>query len=323
MVQRNPDDWSPFWKLPTITSFGNLFPNNYDEEFLAFWRAQLKDGCNQVVDLACGNGALTWICDELLNDGELQTPVTGVDFSAIRPFKALKKNSEHFPAVRFIGNTLIESLPFEDNSIDLIVSQYGVEYSDLEKTIPELGRVLSPKGKIAFIMHDKESVILSGALSGMEGYRTVLNEIKVHDLGLELAALQRKDKNLKRLEQTREYQSLKTQIGQAMVKVNAILREQEDQNLLSKYLTTLNSAFEPPKNKKIKLDREKIICGARDSLAHHIMRIDDLESAALSKTGRDKLVALVEKEGMRVTENRVLEYKTEGNLGTAFAASMS
>jgi ubiquinone/menaquinone biosynthesis C-methylase UbiE len=323
MIKRNPDDWSPFWTLPTITSFGHLFPNNYDGEFLDFWRAQLAGEPNQVVDLACGNGALTWICDEELNRGGGQTPVTGVDFSAIQPFKSLKRKQEDFPSINFIGNTLVETLPFADNSVDMIVSQYGVEYSDLSKTIPELARVLSPKGKIAFIMHDIESVILTGALRDMDDFRTVFNDIKMHDLGLELAVLYKTDKNMKRLQQSSEYKSLMSRIGQAAAKVSAIMRAQDRPNLLNQYVTTLNSAFEQSKNKKVKLDREQIVRGAIEALQRHIMRIEDLESAALSVAERDQLISLCEQEGLQVTENRVLNYSTQGNCGTAFAASVS
>jgi ubiquinone/menaquinone biosynthesis C-methylase UbiE len=322
MKKLNPDDWSPFWTLPTITSFGHLFPDNYDGEFLDFWQGQLAGEPNQVVDLACGNGALTWICDEILNQGKQQISVTGVDFSSIQPFKVLKKKQEDFPCVSFIGNTAVENLPYEDNSVDLIVSQYGVEYSDLTKTIPELVRVLSPKGKIAFIMHDVESIILTGALKDLGSLKAVFHGIKMHDLGLELAALYKTDKNLKRLQQSREYQHLMSQIGQAAAKVNAIMRLQTKPDVLNKYVRVLNSAFEQPKNKKIKLDREKMVRGARDSLKRYIMRIEDLESAALSAAGRDELISLCEKQGLQVTENRALVYGTHGNCGTAFAAKM-
>ncbi|MCK6371332.1 MAG: hypothetical protein L6Q83_08420, partial [Gammaproteobacteria bacterium] len=53
--------WGPFWRNPTITSFGKLFPDNYDGAMLEFWRRQVTADVADIVDLACGNGALTWI----------------------------------------------------------------------------------------------------------------------------------------------------------------------------------------------------------------------------------------------------------------------
>ena len=161
--------WSHSWQSPRLTSFGADLPNNYDGAFLEFWKQQLQGKFSHVVDLACGNGALTWISDDILNSGDRKTAITGVDFASISPFRALGRQEKDYPEVRFIGNSPIEKLPFEDNSVDLVVSQYGLEYSNLDKSIPEIGRVLTSSGKMSFILHDRDGVIVRDATKSIRG----------------------------------------------------------------------------------------------------------------------------------------------------------
>lgn len=144
MSNPDPQDWTPYWRRPTLTSFGDIFPNNYDGSILEFWQRQLTGQLQHVVDVACGNGALTWIANSILNRDGNRTRVTGVDFADIDPFAALKRKPGRYPQVRFIGNTPAEQLPFADASVDLLISQYGIEYSDLSRSVPEAARVLVP-----------------------------------------------------------------------------------------------------------------------------------------------------------------------------------
>ena len=136
MQNSDPQDWTIFWKRSTTTSFPQIFPNNYDGSILEFWQRQLAGDFHHIVDVACGNGALTWVSNEILNNGPRKTNITGVDFADISPFKVLHRKKRDFPAIRFIGNTPAENLPFEDQSVDLVISQYGLEYTNPDKTIP-------------------------------------------------------------------------------------------------------------------------------------------------------------------------------------------
>ncbi|MDH3978720.1 MAG: class I SAM-dependent methyltransferase [Gammaproteobacteria bacterium] len=120
------------WTRPTLTAFASSFQDNYDGPILEFWESQIIGDIGHVADLACGNGALTWIANDLLNKHESKTKVTGVDYAKINPFQVLERNPKDFPQVSFIGDTGVEKLPFADGSIDLVISQYGLEYSDLD-----------------------------------------------------------------------------------------------------------------------------------------------------------------------------------------------
>src|SRR5690606_2563076 len=50
-----------------------------------------------------------------------------------------------------------EELPFEYGAFSLAVSQYGIEYSDLDRSLAELARTVRPGGSIAVLVHHQGS----------------------------------------------------------------------------------------------------------------------------------------------------------------------
>jgi hypothetical protein len=55
--------------------------------------------------------------------------------------------------VRFHGGIDAASLPFEDRCFDLVVSQYGFEYAEIDRALPEVLRVRALRGGIAMVLH--------------------------------------------------------------------------------------------------------------------------------------------------------------------------
>ncbi len=319
MKEPDPQDWTPYWQRPTVTSFGDIFPDSYDGEILDFWKKQLRGKLDHVVDVACGNGALTWIGNDILNQGARKTRITGVDFADISPFRVLSKKKKLYPEVRFIGKTPAENMPFKDGSIDLVMSQYGIEYTNLEKTIPEIARVLVSSGRMSFVLHDKESVIIKRSTVNLDDYRTVLNDIAIHDFALEVDDLYRRVKNPATRQGSSEYQKLVSSINSSGEKVRALVRDYQGRSPIHLYMERLNQALAQTHDHQ-KTSRTALIHLAHDGLRAHIERIEDLEVAALSAEGRQHLVCLIENAGFAIIEKQMLPYKRDDNVGTTFVA---
>ncbi len=108
--------------------------------------AQIEAG-DSVLDVACGTGVLARAAFEKIGENG---SVTGVDINDGMLAVAKSKNSniewQKAPA---------ENLPFEDNSFEKVVSQFGLMFfEDRAKALKEMTRVLKPEGVLAVAVWD-------------------------------------------------------------------------------------------------------------------------------------------------------------------------
>jgi SAM-dependent methyltransferase len=145
--------WSRYWARGAPHSCIGTYGDRYGGAIAAFWQevfAGLPDGA-RVLDIATGNGALP----RLLLDHCSEPGVTcdAVDIATVHlPWLAAVTPAER-RRVRLHGGVDAGALPFADATFDLAVSQYGLEYTDTGRSVPELLRVLSPGGGVAMVLH--------------------------------------------------------------------------------------------------------------------------------------------------------------------------
>ena len=98
---------------------------------------ELRDHA-KILDLCCGTGDIT----NLLQKKYHEALITGVDFSEEMLKIARKKNKK----LKF-EEADCASLPFPDNSFDLITIGFGLRNTpDYDKVLSEINRVLKPNG---------------------------------------------------------------------------------------------------------------------------------------------------------------------------------
>ena len=149
--------WSEYWRQGHLTSFGEDIKDNYKGCLAALWTTFFKpfqSADMRIVDVGTGNGALI---DLAINNAGCQSPhFYGIDSASLVVPSNLKKDN-----ITFYSQTPVEALPFVDNTVDIVVSQFGVEYSDITIAVNEILRVLKPAGKIKFVIHHNESSIVN------------------------------------------------------------------------------------------------------------------------------------------------------------------
>lgn len=316
-----PGDWDKYWRERWVTSFAEQFPDNYDGPIREFWRRQLSSDLRDVVDIGCGNGALTWIADDFLNRGVRGTRVTritGIDSAAIDPFKSVGRARGDHPGVRFVGNVVAEALPFPDRSVDLVMSQYGIEYTDLERSIPEVARVLRPPGRMAFVMHNAESSVVHDATMHLEAFRAVVN-LNIDGYALELFDLGRRLRTPEERRASQAFKALTSTLDRLTEQVRVIVKDHAQRSAIHKYMDELMQVFAYPRA-RAGGGRERIVA-ARDAFHSHVRKMEHMKAAALSAERRERLVALIAAAGYAVSEVRDLAYRHERNIGTALVAA--
>ncbi len=157
------EHWSNYWQSGVQTSLPQDFKNNYDGEIYDFWKNVVKNLSDNsyVVDVCTGNGAVALLIAELAEQQNKQVKITAVDISRI--------NTDHIKAnnppsqtkmIQFVSEQPIEDI---DTLIkqpqDLIVSQFGIEYSDLYRTAPALAKIIKPQGSLVFIAHSIDGAV--------------------------------------------------------------------------------------------------------------------------------------------------------------------
>ena len=167
--------WDRFWSYDRLSSFGTgAGAGNYGEPIAAGWRdffTSLADG-SRVLDLCTGNGAIAILAVEA---GD-RLKVTGADLAAVRPAVFVSDRKEELAQIHFLAGTPAEQLPLDDAMADAVVSQYGIEYSDMDRSIPEAVRVLAPGGRLRFATHAAEGSVAADTRRAIEDADFLLDE---------------------------------------------------------------------------------------------------------------------------------------------------
>ena len=114
------------------------------------WRefARSLPHSSQLLDLGTGLGH---VLDEIARE-RADVRLVGVDSAT-----SVRAND---PRIRIESPVMMEQLPFGAGEFDAVCSQFGFEYSDTSATAREIARVLRPGGKIAMLVHHRDSAIV-------------------------------------------------------------------------------------------------------------------------------------------------------------------
>lgn len=172
-IPENLSIWDRYWQADRIASCFDVIGCNYDEALLRDWRAfflALDDGA-RVLDLCTGNGAIALVAAQVSADEAKGLHIEAVDRAAIDPVRYVSRDREYLGNITFHGGTMSETLPFADATFDAVTSQYGVEYTDLEKTLAEVSRVLAPAGRLRLVLHAAEGHVVHTSGGDIAGCR--------------------------------------------------------------------------------------------------------------------------------------------------------
>ena len=172
--------WDRSWQSDRIAScFDGAGARNYGEPVAAGWQDFFSGLAekSRIIDLCTGNGAIALIAASIGRSENKHFSITAVDQADIDPPAYVTRHREALAAIRFQGGTEVEALPFADKEFDVAVSQYGLEYADLERAVPELGRVLARGGQARLVVHAADGIVAAGSKRVVADADLLLNDI--------------------------------------------------------------------------------------------------------------------------------------------------
>lgn len=155
-LERRRQAWSSYWAAGGLHSCIGSLVDDREGAIGRFWSAcfaTLHPG-DRVLDLATGNGALPKL---LLESTAHPVRVDAVDLAEPRP---PWYSADSHPSVTFHPHVGMESLPFPAGAFDLVTSQFGLEYARWPAALDEACRVCGEQGRVAFVLHHADSVVL-------------------------------------------------------------------------------------------------------------------------------------------------------------------
>lgn len=146
--------WGDFWAQQDAHGSGGCLPDGWSgieavqQATWQEWAGRLPKTA-RVLDLATGDGrVLAWF-----RAARPDLELVGVDLAPKLPNPP--EGCEVIPGVA------MEDLPFDEDSFDAVVSQFGFEYGDSEAGSAEIARVLRPNGFVALMTHRIDGPILA------------------------------------------------------------------------------------------------------------------------------------------------------------------
>jgi len=167
----DPNIWNHYWHSDRIAScLDGAGARNYDESVSAGWRAFFADlpARSRILDLCTGNGAVAILAAGTSLASAKAFDIVAVDQADIDPPAFLSRHQPELAIIAFRPGTRVEGLPFADHSFGVVVSQFGIEYSDLPVALIELGRVIAAGGRTRLVLHAAEGLVSADARKVIE-----------------------------------------------------------------------------------------------------------------------------------------------------------
>ncbi len=320
MSKLNSEQWSQFWDKNTLTTFHGHFEGNYDGEIKQFWFelfAQTNPNL-KIVDLASGNGALALLIEEFNQLNSRGHKISAVDFADIKVNEATE-GSESLTKLKnninFYSNTNIENTGFDDNSFDMAISQFGFEYADHEKAFNEVDRILNDTGRVAFIMHISESVIIKQAFEALEQIRVCNRTGLIETVGLILARLDKLPKNAK----DDVADKLKKDINKQLSFLTEQMKKYAEPTHIQFFIDMLSRFFAQEASLMTLEEKQQTLENLKVEIKKYKERMLDLKSAALDKEGLLKLNRLAESKNYKLRLVQPIYYN-KNLFGVTFVA---
>ena len=295
------DIWSRYWHYDRIAScFDGAGASNYDACVAKGWRDFFRGlpARTRILDLCTGNGAVALIAAQ---SGDFE--IVAVDRAAIDPPAFVTRHAAEMARIRFVPETDVEALDLPDGGFGAVVSQYGIEYSNLDRSLPEALRMLAPGGAVRFVVHAADEIVAANAICSVAEADLLLEDIDLpgHASRCFEAVLAAERGGGDREKADRCFTAFRTALDRAA----RYVPQAQDKTMFHNSASVLQHAFSHRGAFRLEQLLAKV-AEVRAEIVCHRGRLRALVAAALDRDGVDALAARLGGTAARLTNARGL-----------------
>lgn len=210
--------WGNFWQKGHSTTFGEYYADGYTKGYISEWWKTIFETYSKsdvtILEVGCGNASLLPSSLDIQVTGSYH----GVDAAEVQLSEAVKTRLNDKLLVNLSGKTKIEDYQ-PKTTFDLIASVYGVEYSNLNQTLPSLKSLLKPNGQIHFLMHHAGSVITEMSKKALTEFDFGTINDGVEQLTIINSELNRLNGKLNKLQKSSAAESARERVNQLVSEI--------------------------------------------------------------------------------------------------------
>ena len=291
------DHWTSYWREGPVSSFGEQTPEWYESRLLPFWvrTFEAQEMGSTILDLATGNGAVTRIAADVNRRQDKKFRLLAVD---------------RVPTTAPEGVELLPNMPLEELDTgleaDLVTSQFGLEYSRLELSLPRLPSILKPSGRLVMVAHHRDSVLSDNSRLELREYRAVLSDEPLFERMEKLLRVMGSPKTAaerQRLQRNKAAQSARLAVNRSISKLTGRFH---DGLVIAHLLQQLSPLFQQGMPRPVD-EKLHYLAQVRRDLKRARQRLNDQIAAALDDTAVEKLKNLAAQQSLNSTRTERLE----------------
>lgn len=234
---------------------------------------------SRILDVATGNGALPVHAAIAAERSGKHFSLTGVDLAEIDPVRYVPSLPDSMRTATFMGGVAAEDLPFADDTFDVVVSQYGLEYADLDRALGEIERVLAGGGRLIWLAHTEDSSVFEQNRDQSRQVEYLLAANSPMDAMRQFVSNIQKQKGL---------QQRAEKLRSSLAKAEQYCRDHPPANVVREVCTTLAETAQRWQAFHAR-DLDKMLTDSRTRLIAHRQRINDLLAAVITPA-REEIV---------------------------------
>ncbi|MCC5879953.1 MAG: class I SAM-dependent methyltransferase [Idiomarina sp.] len=295
--------WTQFWNTTaTLSSFAEGdAAAGYDGELKSFWEQVFNRAPQSatVLDIGTGNGALAFLANQYSEAHGKGFEVHGSDAAKIDPAATFANQPEVAQALQkitFHSEAVNEKLPFEDESVDLVTSQFAFEYGQPRESLAEILRVLKPGGAAVLMLHHADSEIVKESQLGRDIIQYALGETPLFiqaDLLLRIAHQFLENGSLEEWQKSQHCHAT-TKTTQWIMKELRNRYSEPQQRMWVDDVIGRVARMMQDLQKGETMQRLQGLAMQYEALAAHSMRLDDQLKAAYDKAAANNLLDMAQ-----------------------------